>query len=91
MTRKYRSEGSKRSKVMKMNDAQNARANGIQLPHEPRSVTNQLPIARFARWWPSRLSVPAAAAEFRNHRGAATVTLRVWRFAVHFDFPWRKV
>lgn len=42
-----------------------------------------------ARLWPSWLSVPLLATEFRNHRGAATVTLRVWRFAVHVDFPWR--
>lgn len=44
---------------------------------------------RYLRWWPARLSVPLLAAEFRNHRGTATATLRVWRFALRLDFPWR--
>lgn len=41
------------------------------------------------RCWPRWLSLPLIAAEYRNHCGAGTVTVRVWRFAVHVDFPWR--
>lgn len=46
------------------------------------------------RYWPAGLSVPLFAAEAGAYPGGtgartAFLTLRVWRFSVRFETPWR--